>query len=119
MSYPPPPPPPPGYGQQPGYPQQQPYGIVAVGPETHSNAIISLILGIVGITSCSILTGIPALILGYKARGEIDAAPTRYTGRGMAVAGIITGWISIGLCVGGGLFYVLFLVLFAASGGGS
>jgi hypothetical protein len=39
------------------------------------------------------------LITGYMARGETRAVPPRFSGDGMATAGIIMGWIQIGLLV--------------------
>jgi Domain of unknown function (DUF4190) len=40
-----------------------------------------------------------ALVFGYIARSQIDASGGRQTGRGMAVAGIILGWVWAGLVV--------------------
>ena len=63
-------------------------------------AIASLILGIAGVAAClGPLGAIPALILGYKARDEIDRTGGVQEGRGMAVAGIVLGWIGVGITV--------------------
>ena len=63
-------------------------------------AIASLILGIAGIALCLGPFGaVPALILGYKARDEIDRTGGVQQGRGMAVAGIVLGWIGVGITV--------------------
>ena len=40
-----------------------------------------------------------ALVFGYKARREIDASGGAQKGRGMAVAGIVLGWVWVGLIV--------------------
>lgn len=59
-------------------------------------AIASLILGILwmyGIGSAV------ALGLGYHARGEIDRSGGQLEGRGMATAGIVLGWIGIGMAI--------------------
>jgi hypothetical protein len=88
---PPPPPPPPGYG-----PGQGAYG-APVG--NNSKAIWALVLGIVGILCCGVL-GIPAIILGRQAQGEIDRSGGAQSGRGMATAGFVLGIIAcIGLVV--------------------
>jgi hypothetical protein len=63
-------------------------------------AIASLILGIAGVAAClGPLGAIPALILGYKARDEIDRTGGVQEGRGMAVAGIVLGWIGVAITV--------------------
>lgn len=109
-------PPPPGgdqYGQPPSggqYGQPQP-GYGAPQP-TNKKAIWALVLGILGIVCCGFFTGIPALILGNNAKKEIDAG--QGTGRGMATAGVVLGWISIAfgiiyiILVATGNFYVNF-----------
>jgi hypothetical protein len=81
-------------------------------------AIISLIAGILGFTMLPFLGSIIALITGYMARGETRGNPPTHSGDGLATAGIVMGWIGIGLgvcglCVFAGTFIVpiLFLML--------
>lgn len=88
MSYPPPPPPPPGQGG---------YGYAA--PRTNSKAIWALVLGILSFVCCGFVAGIPAIILGNMAKNEIDASGGVQSGRGMAVAGLVLGIVSIALSV--------------------
>ena len=45
-----------------------------------------------------------ALVFGYVAKGQIDRSAGRQGGRGMAIAGIVLGWIGVGALV---LFIVL------------
>lgn len=59
-------------------------------------AIASLVLGIAWFYW---ITSILALVFGYIARREIDRDPAKLSGRGMATAGIILGWIWMGLLV--------------------
>ena len=40
-----------------------------------------------------------ALIFGYVGKNQIDESLGRQTGRGMAVAGIVLGWIGLGLLI--------------------
>ncbi|MBC7900932.1 MAG: DUF4190 domain-containing protein [Saprospiraceae bacterium] len=54
-------------------------------------AIVSLVLGIVGLIGCAGLTGPVALITGFMARKKVSQNPMEYGGDGMALAGIITG----------------------------
>ncbi|WP_395694624.1 DUF4190 domain-containing protein [Nocardioides sp.] len=98
MSYSEPPPPPPQYGAP-----VPPAG--GVPQKNNGKAIWSLVLGIVSVVcGCSILAGIPAIILGNMAKKEIDAG--QGTGRGMAQAGYILG--IIGVVLG-----VLWIILYA------
>ncbi len=64
-------------------------------PQTSGLAIASLVLGILGFTCFSILTGIPALILGIISLGKINKSSGAVTGKGMAIAGIVLGSLSI------------------------
>ncbi|MGO1974049.1 MAG: DUF4190 domain-containing protein, partial [Propionibacteriaceae bacterium] len=73
---------------------------------THPQATIAMVLGILGWFTCG-LTGIPAIILGLKARREIDADPSSYTGRGQATAGLVLGIIGVCLIV---VYVFLFVV---------
>jgi Domain of unknown function (DUF4190) len=103
MSYTPPPPPPPGAG---GY----------AAPQTNQKALWSMILGILSIVCCGLFAGIPAIILGGKAKNEIGASGGAQTGDGMAKAGVILGWISIAFSV---LSLIFVLTTGALSGAGS
>ena len=60
-------------------------------------AIWSLVLGILSLTLCALFAGIPAVICGHMASGRIKRSSGVLTGEGLALAGIITGYISIGL----------------------
>lgn len=73
---------------------QQP-GMVMV--QQSNTALIALVLGIVSFVGLSIFAAIPAVILGRNARKEIQASGGMITGDGMAQAGIILGWVNIGL----------------------
>ncbi|HPQ69222.1 MAG TPA: DUF4190 domain-containing protein [bacterium] len=63
---------------------------------TPTMAVLSLIFSIVGVFTCIVL-GIVGLILGYKARRQIDDNPQLFQGRGLAIAGIIIGWAQIAM----------------------
>jgi len=58
-------------------------------------AIWALVLGIVSIVMCGPLTAIPAVICGHMARAKIKEEPDKWTGDGMALAGLIMGYFSI------------------------
>jgi Domain of unknown function (DUF4190) len=85
-------------------------------PQTDDKAVISLVLGVLSLVSFSILAGIPAIILGKTSRENIRASSGRLTGEGMATAGIVMGWVSVGLA-GVLLLVVLLIVIFAVAAG--
>jgi len=59
---------------------------------TNGLAIASMVLGILWIYW---IGSILALVFGYVAKGQIDRSAGRQTGRGMAIAGIVLGWIGV------------------------
>ena len=61
---------------------------------TNGFAIASMVLGIVWIYW---IGSILALVFGYIARKQIDESNGREGGRSMAVAGIVLGWVGIGV----------------------
>lgn len=79
--------------------------------QTSTLAVVSLVTGILGWTLLPLLGTLTAIITGHMARGEIRRMPDRLEGDGLAVAGLILGWVAVG-------FWVLgLIVLFAFFGG--
>jgi hypothetical protein len=78
----------------------QPYGQLPTGPRNSTLAIISLIGGITGWTVLPFLGAIVAVITGHMAQSEIKKSGGMITGKGMATAGLIMGYIVLagGLC---------------------
>lgn len=62
-----------------------------------SMAVVSLIAGILGLTMFPVIGSIVALITGSMAKKEIARSGGALEGYGLAKAGIIMGWIGIGL----------------------
>lgn len=63
---------------------------------TSGLAVGSMILGIASLVLClGPLAGIPAVILGHKANSDIRKSGGIVQGGGMAVAGLVTGYLSI------------------------
>jgi len=94
---------PPQYGQQPDGPPppywQPPYGQPYYGgpvyppvPGTNGLAIASMVLGILWIYW---IGSVLALIFGYIAHSQIKRS--NQNGGGMAIAGIVLGWVGIGV----------------------
>jgi len=73
-------------------------------------AIASLVLGVSGLTVVPLIGSILALIFGYMARNDVRQRPDEVSGEGLATAGIIMGWIAVGLTILGVLAGVGFLV---------
>jgi type II secretory pathway pseudopilin PulG len=82
--------------QPPQYPAQaQPYRPYQP-PKTDGGAIASLILGIASIALClNIFAGIPAIITGHISYSKIKKSMGRLKGEGMALTGLILGYISL------------------------
>ncbi len=51
-----------------------------------------MVLGIVWVWW---IGSILALVFGYVAKGQIDGSQGTQTGRGMAIAGIVLGWVGV------------------------
>ena len=60
-------------------------------------AIASMVCGILAVLTCHVggIFGIPAVICGHLAISAIQKSPVPMTGRGMAVAGLVTGYLGI------------------------
>ena len=89
------------------YPPYQP-------PAASGAAITSLVLGICGLVVCPLVCSVLAIVYGKRAQREIAASGGRVGGDSYASAGIITGWVGLGLCALGLAFFVFALLLFAA-----
>lgn len=63
---------------------------------TDGKAVASLVLGLMSWILClSIFTGIPAIILGHISQSNIKKSMGRLKGEGMALAGLIMGYLSV------------------------
>jgi len=71
-----------------------------------------MILGIVSFVLClGFLTGIPAIILGHMSRGKIKRSNGQLGGGGMALTGLILGYITTAFTI----IYVIFILVFAGA----
>ncbi len=95
--------------RQPAPPAQVPPAYAVA--QTNGLAIAALVCGIVWMGG---LGSIHARVLGYTARNQIDASGGREGGRGLAVAGIVLGWVGVA-----GMLLLILAFGCAASGGGS
>lgn len=81
---------------------------------TNTMAIISLVLGILGLVLFFGVASIPAVIVGHIARKQIRQRDEE--GDGIALAGLIMGWIGTGLLL---LFIGFLVVVFGLAAAGS
>ena len=65
-----------------------------MNPATSGLSIASLVLGVAGLISCIIVLGIPAVICGHMALHQIARSPVPMVGRGMAIAGLVCGYLT-------------------------
>ena len=71
-----------------------------------------MICGIISMVILQPITAILAIIFGYMALREVKRSGGQVDGHGMAIAGIVMGYIGIGLTV---LLIALYILFFAIS----
>ncbi|MEV8357602.1 DUF4190 domain-containing protein [Microbacterium sp. NPDC076895] len=117
-AYPPPAPPaPPAYSAPaapPAYGAAPAYAAYPQGPKTNTLAIVSLVSSLVGVFVIPIIGQIVGIITGHMSLSQIKQ--TREGGRGLGLAGVIIGWVSLGLWILGIIALVLFFVAVGTAG---
>ena len=73
----------------------------SVQPKTSALAIVSLVLGILSMILCFVgpVFGIPAIICGHMAASRINRSGGSLSGKGLAIAGFVTGYANIAIMV--------------------
>ena len=79
---------------------------------TSGAAIASIVLGIMGLLGG--ITAIPAIICGHKALDKIRRTNGTFDGRGIAIAGMTMGYVTLAVWV----IYVIVKIVLSASGKG-
>jgi hypothetical protein len=77
----------------------------------NGKATASLVLGILGLVILYVIGPILALVFGHMAKNEIEASNGAQGGSGAATAGIVMGWIGIGLA----LLYLVLVLIFGVA----
>lgn len=95
-----------------GYPAA-PYGGYPAAPKTNTLAIVSLIAGIAGLVIIPFIGSIVAVITGHMSLSQLKKQPE--TGRGMAIAGLITGYVGLAFAVLGIIIAIAMFSFFAAN----
>lgn len=88
-------------------PQYQPGSAAPSAGPSQTLSIVSLVLGILGLTLCcgTLVMSLAAIVTGFMARGKANSDPANYGGAGLAMGGIITG--VLGLLIG--IAYLIFV----------
>lgn len=112
--------PPPQPNQQPYQPYQQygqqgAYYAGPMAPATSGYAIASLICSILGFVGVFGFGPILGVIFGHMALREIDRSNGHLQGRGLAQAGLILGYIALGLVALLLLFFLIFFIVGAGA----
>jgi hypothetical protein len=77
--------------------------------KTSSLAIASLVSGILGWSLIPFIGTIVAIVTGHMARAEIRRSNGQLDGDGLAIAGLVLGWVAVALWAIG--IFVLFAFL--------
>lgn len=92
----------PEFGLSQAVSHQAPYGgaqgyFPGAQVQTSGLAIASMVCGIASVVFCCFggILGIPAVICGHMAMSQISNSPVPVAGRGMAIAGLILGYLGI------------------------
>lgn len=97
---------------------QAPYTYPPARP-TSGMAVASLVLSLLGLVQVlPVLGSVLGLIFGYMAMNEIRRNQGMTDGKGMAKAGIVISWITLGLLALVGCIFLLFGVILPVLGFG-
>jgi uncharacterized membrane protein YjfL (UPF0719 family) len=89
----------------------QPYAPIPTVVRTSNLAIISLVSGIVSWVFLPLIAAIIAIITGHMAKNEIKRGNGLISGSGMATAGLILGYVQLGLGICACLVIAVMLAL--------
>jgi hypothetical protein len=76
---------------------------------TSTPALLSLIFGLMSWLMLPVLGAIAAIICGHMGRSEIRKSPDRFEGDGLAIAGLILGYLQLVMAV---LAVIVVIVVF-------
>jgi len=76
--------------------------------QTSAMAIVSLVAGLLGWSLLPVIGSVVAIVTGHLARAEIRRRPDALEGDGLAVAGLVLGYLMVAMAVIGFLFVLLF-----------
>ncbi len=95
----------PPYASTPYMQPGMPMPVMPMQQKTNGLAVTAMILGIVGILLALLspilgfILGITGVIMGHISFGQINTSGNTQGGRGMAIAGFITGYVALAIAV--------------------
>ena len=84
------------------------------GQYQQTQAVVALVLSVVGLMMCGLCTAIPGVIMANSALQVTNSQPG-HPDAGLAKGAQIVGWITIALWTAGILFYVFMIALVVAA----
>jgi hypothetical protein len=107
-----------GYGQAYGYPPPSAYpGYAPMPQKTSGMAVASLVLSLLGLAPLPLVGSVLGVIFGHMGLGEIKRSGGTLDGQGLAVAGLVIGYISLGLALIGICFFALIVLIALGNAG--
>jgi hypothetical protein len=85
------------------------------GKKDSALAIVSLVSGLVAWTFLPFIGAIAAVITGHLAKKEIRDSGNNLNGNGMALAGLILGYVQLGLALLMIILFVVAIIVFGAN----
>ena len=86
-----------------------------VGQYPQTQAVVALVLSVVGLMMCGLCTAVPGVIMANTALGTTKQYPG-HPDQGLANAAKIIGWISIGLTIAFVGLYLFIIIIAVAAG---
>lgn len=85
-------------------------GLYMGAPQSSGLAVASMVLGLAGLLLVPIVCSIAAVICGHMARSQIRKGEGRVGGDGMAMTGLITGYLGLVIYLALVAFFILLIV---------
>lgn len=85
--------------------------------ETNTAAVVSLVSGILAWVAVPLVGGIVAIFTGHAALNQIRASGGLESGEGLAVTGLVLGWLQLGLLILALAGWILFAAFAGLIGG--
>ena len=97
-----------------GVPQGPSFG--EAGNKMAPLAVASFVLGVVGMTALPFLGSVLAIVFGHVALRQVHASQGRQGGKGLAIAGLVMGYLVV---IPGVIFFIVFVAIIALAPSGT
>ena len=85
------------------------------GQYPQTQAVVALVLSVVGLMMCGLCTAVPGVIMANTALGTTKQYPG-HPDQGLAKAAQVVGWIAVGIWALVAIFYLLMFGVIVATG---